>query len=381
MDNLSEMFSEHIANTLLKMKNLLFVLLAVLGISITFQSCKEDIDLVGGFEETAVVYGLLDQADSIHMIKITRAFIGPGDATTIAGIPDSNYFASVTGTVKEYVGGTLARTFVLKDTIVDNKDENGIFYAPQQKLYYFATSTSSPLIGTAEYQLDLVINGGEFEVSGRTALVNSMSTSFGSPIKKFRFVDVNNEYASTSIPVSVGTAKQVNVTLNVEYTEWVGATSTVRSFNWNVGELEVDGGTQSFSASGQPFYALMAESCSNDQNVDKRTLNSITTYITGGAEEFVNYIQVNEPASSLAQSKPTYTNLTATNGHPVVGLFSSRNTITVFKPFIDPGGNSNVRCLDKRSTERLCTGSITSPFLFCSDHPADIASNEAYVCN
>lgn len=381
MDNLCNVFNEHIANTLLNMKNLFFILLTVLGISFTFQSCKEDIDLVGDYTETAVVYGILDQADSVHMIKITRAFIGPGDATQIAGIPDSNYFTTVTGTVKEFIGGSLARTFTLRDTIVNNKDENGIFYAPEQKLYYFTTSSSSPLIETAEYQLDLVINGGQFEVSGRTALVNGMSTTFGNPIKKFRFVDVNNEYASTAIPVSVGTAKQVNVTLNIEYTEWIGTASTVRSFDWTVGELEVSTGTQSFSANGQPFYSLIAESCSSDPNVDKRTLNSITTYITGGAEEFVNYMQVNEPSSSLAQSKPTYTNLTATEGHPVIGLFSSRNTLTVYKPFIDPGGNSNVRCLDKRSTERLCTGSITSPYLFCSDHPADIASNEAYVCN
>ncbi|NDB35276.1 MAG: hypothetical protein EB023_08010, partial [Flavobacteriia bacterium] len=53
----------------------IFVLCTVL-----LSACNEKIDLVGDFKETAVVYGLLDHADSLHYIKITRAFLGPGNA-------------------------------------------------------------------------------------------------------------------------------------------------------------------------------------------------------------------------------------------------------------------------------------------------------------
>ena len=73
--------------------------------SFLFSSCEEDIILDGDFVETAVVYGLLDQADSIHFIKITRAFIGPGSALDIAQIPDSSYFNQVEATVSEVVNG------------------------------------------------------------------------------------------------------------------------------------------------------------------------------------------------------------------------------------------------------------------------------------
>jgi hypothetical protein len=365
------------------MKNILFGLLAVAVISLTFQSCKEDIELSGDFTETAVVYGLLDQADSIHMLKITRAFIGPGDAFEIAQIPDSSYFASVEGTVTEYVNGVVARVFTLSDTIVDNKDPNGVFYAPEQKLYYFETPSGQPLVGTAEYKLDLVINGGEFEVHGSTTLVNGMTNNnITVQNQPYRFVGNTGEYISTSVTVNSGTAEQINVTLNVEFTEWVGATGTTKTFDWLLGEAAVEGSsTKNFVANGETFYNLMADNCTNNAAIDKRTFNSITATITGGSEDFVNYMQVNEPSSTLAQSKPTFTNLTATNGHPVVGLFSSRNTITIYKPFIDPGGNSNVRCINKQTTERLCVGSITAPYFFCSDHPADIASGEPWVCN
>ncbi len=364
------------------MKKLFFGLLTLITLAIGFQSCNEDIELIGDVKQTAVIYGLLDQADSVHFIKITRAFIGPGDAFEIAQIPDSNYFQSVTGTVTEYVNGAKARTFTLKDTIVDNKDVNGVFYAPYQKLYYFTTTSASPLIGGAEYKLDVVINNGEFEVSGKTPLVDGITNSnIAGSNQPYRFVDNNNEYISTTLNVNTGTSYQVNVKLDIEFTEWEGTTPSVRHAIWGLGETETEPqSSKSFIANGATFYTTIAANCSNNTAVTKRTLNSITAIITGGGEDLVNYIQVNEPSSSLAQSKPTYTNLTATNGQSVVGVFTSRQTVSIYKPFIDPGGNSNVRCLNKKSTEHLCVGNVTGPYLFCSDHPADIASGESWVC-
>ena len=86
------------------MKKIHLALIAIIGL-VSLQSCKDDIEVTGDFIETAVVYGLLDQADSLHYVKVTRAFIGPGNAFEIAQIPDSNYFVSVTGTVTELSSG------------------------------------------------------------------------------------------------------------------------------------------------------------------------------------------------------------------------------------------------------------------------------------
>ena len=70
-----------------KIKKYLFFIFISLGL-VVLNSCNEKVKLVGNFQETAVVYGLLDQADSLHYIKINRAFIGPGNALEIAQIPD-----------------------------------------------------------------------------------------------------------------------------------------------------------------------------------------------------------------------------------------------------------------------------------------------------
>ncbi len=362
------------------MKKKLFSYLTILIVLITFQSCKEDIELTGNFEETAIVYGLLDQADSIHMIKITRAFIGPGDALTFAQIPDSNYFTSVTGTVTEFINGVPARVFNLTDTVVTNKDPNGVFYAPTQKLYYFATDPSSPLLDNAEYRLNLDINNGLFSVSAKTNLVQNVTTNISGLNQPFRFAQSNGDLLTTLVTINTGTSYQVSAKLTIEFTEWRGTTPSVKSFDWKLGEVATTpNSTVTFSAKGQTFYDLMLSNATDDATITKRTFNSITTTVYGGSEDLYNYILVNEPSTSLAQSKPTYTNLTATNGHPVIGIFTGRSTLNVYKPFIDPSGSNFVRCINVNTTKHLCIGGITSSLFYCSDNPADIT--QTWYCN
>jgi len=355
------------------MKNKIFGLLAFLITIVSFQSCKEDIELTGDFKETAVVFALLDQADSLHMLKITRAFIGPGDALTFAQIPDSNYFASVSGTVTEYINGSPARVFNLADTTILNKDPNGVFYAPTQRLYYFATSPSNPLLDNAEYRLNLSINNGQFSVTGKTNLVNGITENISSKTQPFKFVISNGDFATTLISVGSGNSYQISTALTIEYTEWVGTTPTIKTIDWKLGEVTTNPGeTKGFNAGGEQFYTLIKNSTSSDPSITKRSFNSITTTVTGAAQDFYNYILVNEPSSSLAQNKPTFTNLSVSNGFSVVGIFSARQTVKVVKPLIDPSNSNFIRCINVTTTDKLCTGPITGTLLFCSDHPADV---------
>ena len=367
-------------------------------------SCSEDINLNGDFKETAVVYGLLDHADSIHFIKITRAFIGPGNALELAKIPDSSYFDNVELTVSEYIGSAFQRTWVLKDTIVENKDINGAFYAPQQKVYYFKTlptitssmgipgtvQTSSDELMTslqpgATYKMKAKINNGAFEVTGETELINGLSTSTSTQNFTFKFADDPAEYISTGVAVSnTGNSFIVNAQLDVLFNEYVGSTSTVKSFNWNLGESDVEpNSSQTFTALGKTFYDLVKQNVTDDPSIDRRTFNGIYITITGGAEDLYNYMVVNKPSSSLAQSKPTYTNLKVTKEKRVVGIFSSRQTLKIFKPFYVSSAQAYIRAIDKKSTRELCQGPITGLLKFCSNHPGDnvINQEEPFACN
>lgn len=372
-----------------------FVLLTVL------YSCNEKINYIGEFKETAVVYGLLDHADSLHYIKINRAFIGPGNAIDIAQIPDSNYFFQVDATVSEYLDGNLVRTWELRDTLLTNKDTNGLFFAPEQKVYYFKTlpTLNTPNFGTvqnssnpqlsslkpnATYKLNVVINGGKYTVKAETQLVNGITTAASGQNFTFKFADDPAEYLSAGLTVSnTGNAYVMNAKMDVEFNEINPSGSSVKSFNWRIGEFDVNpNDSRTFTVLGKTFYELIDQNCTNDPTITRRTFKGMWITFTGGAEELYNYMLVNKPSSTLAQSKPSYTNLEINNGGKVIGVFSSRQTVRFFKPFSVGAAQAYIRAIDKKSTRELCTGPINQGNLFCSDHPGDNVVNqeEPFAC-
>lgn len=366
----------------------LFIALFVGFISVIgLNSCNEDIQLSGEFQETAIVYGLLDVSDSVHMIKITRAFIGPGNSIEIAGIPDSSYFNSVEATISEKVNGIETRSWTLMDTIVTNKSETGVWYAPEQKLYYFSTAGTTALRSDAVYHLNIVVNGGEFEVNGQTSIVYGLSTPAATTTFSFKFAQNLADYKNTSVTVNTGLgnnkAAVINTRIEVGYEEITGIDTVLRTFDWDLGEQEVGvDATKSFAAQGIVFYDLIKRHIeSNDIPIcDKRNMSHLRLKIVGGGTDLYNYMVVNEPSSAIAQTKPTYTNLEATNGHTVIGIFSSTQTLDVYKPF-HSDASQFVRCIDKNSTLELCTGSYTGPYLFCSDHSVDVSFGYSWACN
>src|SRR5690606_25148498 len=133
-------------------------------------SCETDFSLNGDYQVQPIVFGLLDHKQDVHMIKITKAFLGDGDNLVYAQNPDSNYFEQVDGEVIEYLDGTATgRSSTLVDTIVTNKSTDGMFYAPEQQAYYCEEAKRD---STAEHELNIASNGGEQMVTGRTTRID-----------------------------------------------------------------------------------------------------------------------------------------------------------------------------------------------------------------
>lgn len=361
-------------------------MLKVFGLIVTcavliagLDSCKKEFNLNGDYVETAVVIGLLDQSETAHMIKITRSFIGDGNtsALTIAQIADSSYFQNVQATVTEKNGnGTVLRTFPLHDTLVQNKDVNGVFYAPVQKVYVFNTDPAAPLNSNYTYSLDINIDNGRIMIQGETELVGGMTlasniTNFNSNLK---FADNSGGYRNQTIDISsTGTAVRVNSKLIFKYSEYnVALTDSVnKSVTMSLGEVELDPGvnTYQFSANGEAFYKLIKSKITSNDNIGRRRYYAVEVQVTGAASDFSSYIAVNQPSSNLAQNKPAFTNLSITTGFKVIGVFSARNILKVDKPAT--GGIAFVRALDQASVRTLCIGPETGSLLFCSNHQSD----------
>jgi hypothetical protein len=363
----------------------IYVLFSFLLVILTFTSCKETITITNDQKETAVIYGLLDQADTIHYIKINRAFSGTNNSLKVAQIPDSSYFKDVQAYIYEIKKGDTLRKWKLRDTLIDKKDP-GIFYGPQQKVYYFKTDKNNPLVGESgrTYLFRGKFEKNKFEVTATTELIYGNSllypVSNGTNYSFANGIIDKPEYYSTGIKFKPGTAVTTNTALRITIREYIGQEVTLKSFDWNIGDMDVTNATSAgINALGTAFYPLIVKNCTNTA-ITKRQLASIELRVTFASDVLYNYIKLNKPSSSLAQNKINYTNLSATNGMRVIGIFTARNLKSEVKLSSDIINQNSIRALDVQSTKELCLGSYTNMLKFCSDVPADSINKTSYFC-
>lgn len=361
---------------------------------ISFWSCKTDFSINGDYKITPIVYGLLDQNESYHYFRINKTFLGDGNALDFAKVSDSSYFESVEAKISEIINGSVTRTWMLRDTILHNKSTNGVFYAPDQKLFYFMTPPDAPNYPTvpnpdrlqegATYKLEAILNDGAYKVTASTELVTGVKLD---PPTNFSFYNENSAepFKNPVIEWSLGNAQIYNATLNFYYKEYIGGTPTSKSVNWQLQEIsrkDIAGSNASVSAQGKQFYNIVAAQVKENASVDKRVIDYFEVVLTAGSQDVETYILANKPSSSLAQSKPSFTNIDGG-----MGMFSARTTIKKRIYFIDSIIPCNRRGMDQRSTRYLCNGPTTGLLKFCSNNPQDGGSTcpgfplQSFYCN
>lgn len=359
----------------------------MLLLAFAFTSCNEDLDLSGSNIPTAVVYGVISPQDSIHYIKITRAFGGNQNAVDVAQIADSSYFPVLDVTVKEVVNGDVTRTFILNDTTLDNKSP-GAWYYPNQKVYYFTTPTNQPLNDNATMKLQISINNGQYTVTGESKIVTGFSVGTPLPSTTLHFANSNvaqNGYITQNFALNTGTAGIVEGRLRVYFDEYAGTTLVnSKMVDWKLGEssgVDIAAGHATFSASGNSFYNLFVLNASNDPSIDHRIYRKTEFVASAGSDELSQYILLSKPSSSLAQSKQSYTNLTASEGAKAIGVFATKVVKTQAR--IEGTGTNQYRSIDENSMKELLKGSQTIQLLFCTEniYYSNTVQFPGYMCN
>src|ERR1039457_1293040 len=117
-------------------------------------SCSTKLNIDAPYKETTIVYGLLDQTDTATYIKINKAYLGVGNALTMAGIYDSVNYTNVLTVQLQQVNlltGNLVKTITLsRDSSIPKP--SGLFSSPAQILY----KTKAPLDSSCQYNLVIV---------------------------------------------------------------------------------------------------------------------------------------------------------------------------------------------------------------------------------
>lgn len=341
---------------------------------ITFSSCETDFTLNGDYERIPVVFGLLNQNESTHYVKITRTFLGDGNNYDFAQIADSSYFDQVDAQVIELNNGVETRRWQLHDTLIPNK-ESGTFYGPEQKVYVFY---ADDLDETMEYRIEADLDEGEYSINASTELIENFSLSFlvYSPGFTFSFgspsSSTTGNYNSFISTYNEGKhAALYNPSLNIKYRETYADGSTSDFIiPWSKGNVEQtkpeSPSTATLNFAGEEFFKLLQSNISEDDNVVKRQVLGLDLIMAIAHTEFAKYMEISQPSSSITQATPQYTNINSETS--ALGLFSSRQIVTVTDLQLSSG-----------STEELCTGQYTAALGFCSSLPEH--SGKSFFCD
>lgn len=307
------------------------LILGIFSCLVVLTSCENEVDVNANWKDVPVVFGLLDPDSLTQYIRVSRVFLGEGDALQYAQIPDSLYYnpEDIEVKVTETINGNVTRTWILDDTTGIAKDTNGIFAAPEQVVYYFKVNPSQKLNINGEYSLTITNAKTGNVLKGQTLIVQKVSMQ--TPSNFAQQVNIIPRQSSFVKWTSSINGKIYEVILNFIYREEIpGNSELIRKvvpINFGRTFSADDEGGEELVREIDPlsFYQVLVASipASTIDNPRIRHADSLEYIINVGDEDLFTYLNVNQPSNTVAQERPQFNNVE--NG---LGLFASRTTFT-----------------------------------------------------
>lgn len=333
-------------------------------------SCSTDFEVIEEWKETMVIYGVLNPNDSAHYVKVTKAFLGEGDAFVMAQNPDSLYYnpEHLLVTLTEVETGHVD-TLDAVENIPRDMNNNPVF---SQRQVVFKTTRKIQNIYT--YQLRARNLSSGQEAVAQTKLVEPADIT--SPSTSQYQVDFANPTSNFEVKWRTGdNAMRYETIIRFYYNEKNLSTGIIRpdSVDFNLGEIEapdaLGGDELKMTFVKNQFYRNLADKLVSDANLQRHP-KGVKFLIYSAAEELHTYMQVSAPSTGIVQERPMYTNIT--NG---IGIFSAR--LNQHAQSADVNANPyrpDAFMLTSASKDTLCIGQFTGSLNFCDPmefNPAD----------
>jgi hypothetical protein len=302
------------------------LLAAVSVVSLLF-SCKPDLKVNAPYKEIPIVYGLLNQNDLEHYVKINKAFLGEADAYQMAAVRDSSDFGDILDVKIIEDNDGAKREFNLERVLIERKEPGA--FPSKQYVYRFLTPVNAPLVPSAKYLFQAKNKESGTEMKAETRLVEPFSVENPSTNLQ-RHVSLVSAGKISDLSMKWSSAKNgirysVKVVFNyIEVRNGGGAPadSAIKSIVWNYPNIKskstVGGESMDLRFSGQDFLERLSKIPDSDGKVE-RLIHTLDFYFDVAGEELNTYMEVNEPPTGIVMEKPDYTNISGG-----FGVFSSR---------------------------------------------------------
>ena len=304
----------------------------ILGVfTMLFSACETDFDVNAEWEETTVVFGLLDASDEnqLQKIKISKAFLGNMDAYQMAQYSDSINYGVDELDVKIYKWDFNQIEDSVELIAVPTYRDGEIFY--DSIIVYQFDNVNSFLQKGYEYELVVKNNKSGNIVTSKSEIVSGFDFDniFRTKSKSFQFGLYNNDDFSSSTITwddSNDNGKIYQLDLIFNYTEIMDGVDTAKSLIYSL--PFIDDTDSKMKIEGNSFFNFLALHLDANQSVI-REFKGIDMLMTVGSEDLETYINVNKPITGIVQQRPQFSNIN--NG---IGLFSSRFTKIRFNYYL-----------------------------------------------
>ena len=321
---------------------------SIIAGTLLFSGCSTDLDVIGDYKETMVVYGLLDQAQDTQYIKINKAFLGEGDAFTYAQVKDSTQFVNALSVeLKRFKNGVhIPPTIPLFPT---NKPKDpGAFYSlDQANAIYSFSRADYPLFVDSEYHLTIKNSETGNEVTAKTSLITDITgftnpSPLGSTFSFVAFGFVPN-YPFNVVWTSAKNARLYQVILRLNYTDSTLTGNVPKTIEYTLPVKRMEdldfASTVTQEMKGRDFFQYLGGSLEDYPGLVKRVAGKVDLLLVAGSDELSTFIDVNKPSTGIIQERPEYTNIK--NG---LGLFSSRLNRAPVSRFMDNTSWDSLAC-------------------------------------
>ena len=301
------------------------------ALAVLFTACETDFNVNAAWEETIVVYGLLDASTDTQYIRINKAYLGEGDAIRMAQYPDSINFnpSSLDVIIYKLESNNDTTDIVQLDTMLiikDSLDVNGNpgLFSIENNIIYSAVFPSTFFTSGNNYAIWIRNLDSGNQVWATTEVISDFSFKNTNLLINFPFGFYNPDLPDTSRVLSKtiewnksvnGTIYQLDLIFN--YLE----NGILKSLVWSQPlEYSEGGPTMQSKLEGEKLFNFLSQNLTPDVNVI-REFTYLDLVMTVGTENLETYIKVNEPITGISQQRPSFTNIN--NG---IGIFSSRFT-------------------------------------------------------
>ena len=319
------------------------------AITVLFNSCKNDLNILAPYKETVSVYAILNPKETRQYVRINRIFLGEGNAYVMATVNDSvNYKQGVLQvTLTRFVNGNQDLTtmgnptkteIILNDTVIQLN--SGPFNS-NQRLWF----TNDKIYPSGEYHLKIrnTVTGNEFtskslmiDSIAATGIIQPLGTPYypvvASPTTPaYAYVNLSNPTIPRKVIfTTLKNARDYSCIIRLHYVDYLTTGDSIKqTLDYEFSRLSsttLDGGEpMEFDYTASSYFNYVYSKIIAQGNLSaflKRRAEYIEYIVTAATQDFADFIKISAPSTSVAQDKPTYSNIDG-GGY---GIFSCRST-------------------------------------------------------